>query len=79
MRAYLKDHLTVFDPDTLIILSDALDDAWRQAEADKTAFKIDGDAQGARETLAKHIVDMALQGERDPQRLTLGALGRLRL
>jgi hypothetical protein len=33
----------------------------------------------ARTALAKHIVDMARQGERDSQRLVEGALVRLRL
>ena len=79
MRAYLKDHPTAFDPETVGVLSGALDDAWRQVEADKATYKVDGHAEATRETLAKHIVDMAKRGERDPQRLILGALARLRL
>jgi hypothetical protein len=79
MLRYLKDHPAAFDPETVTILSDALDEAWRRVEDDKTAYKVDGHAMEAREMLAKSIVDMAQRGERDPQRLVLGALARLRL
>jgi hypothetical protein len=79
MRAYLKDHPTAFDPETLAILSGALDEAWRQVEADKVTYKIDGHAEGARSALAKFILDMAKRGERNPQRLVIGLLARLRL
>jgi hypothetical protein len=78
MLRYLGDP-AAFDPETITILSDALDEAWRQVEADKATYKVDGHAAGAREALAKHIVDMAGRGERDSQRLILGALARLRL
>jgi hypothetical protein len=78
MRQYLKDHPTAFDPETIAILSAALDDAWEVIEANP-AFKIDGHAESARNALAKHIVDMAKQGERDRPGLTEGALARLRL
>jgi hypothetical protein len=79
MLRYLKDHPAAFDPDTIRVLSDALDDAWRQVEADKHNYKVDGHAEAARNALAKSIVDMAKRGERDPQRLILGSLARLRL
>jgi hypothetical protein len=43
-------------------------------EAIKAAFKIDGGIpRSARQALAKHIVNMAKQGERDRQRLIEGA------
>jgi len=79
LRDYLKNHPAAFDPDTISILISALDDAWRVVEANKVAFKIDGHADGARQALAKHLVDMARQGERDRQRLIAGALTRLKL
>ena len=41
------------------LLSAALDDAWKSVEANKTAFKVDENADGARQALAKQIVDMA--------------------
>ncbi len=79
MERYLKDHPTAFDPETVTILSAALDDAWKAVETNKSAYQIDGHADGARNELAKHIVDLAKQGEREPQRLIQGALDRLRL
>jgi hypothetical protein len=79
MERYLKDHPTAFDPEIIAILSAALDDAWKTVETDKAAYKIDGHAEGARNALARHIVDMAKRGERDRQRLIAGALARLRL
>ena len=79
MLRYLKDHPAAFEPETINMLSQALDDAWRQVDADKTTYQIDGDVQGARSALAKAIVDMAKKGERDPKRLVDGALARLRL
>jgi hypothetical protein len=78
MREYLKEHPAAFDPDTIGILSAALDEAWRQVEANRTVYKLDGHAEGARNVLAKSIVDMVKEVERDPQRLIQGALTRLR-
>ena len=78
MIPYLKYHPTAFDPETISLLSGALNDAWRQVDADKAAYKVDGHAEGAREMLARHIVDMAKQGERNPDHLIRGALFRLR-
>jgi hypothetical protein len=66
------------DPDTIHILSGALEDAWRVVKANKPAFKIDGNGDDARQMLAKHIVDMAKQGERDRQHLIEGALTQLK-
>ena len=79
MLKFLRGQPVAFDPDTLAILGVALDEAWRQVEADKTAFQIDGNAEGARDMLAKHIVNLARQGERDAVRLVQGALCRLKL
>ena len=79
MQKYLREHPAAFDPDTINILCGALDDAWRSVEANKIAYKIDGHVEGARQAVAKHIVDMAKQGERDRQRLIDGALVRLKL
>jgi hypothetical protein len=79
MKQYLHDHPEAFDPDTVHILSGALDDAWQVVESNKPAFKMDGSPEGARQALAKHIVDIAKEGERDPQRLIEGALTRLKL
>jgi hypothetical protein len=79
MIRYLRENPAAFDPDTIHILSGALDDAWQVVEANKAAFKVDGNPDGARQALAKQIVDMAKQGERDRQRLIEGALARFKL
>ena len=77
MKQYLQDHPAVFDPDTLDILHEALEDAWEQAQA--SGARLNGHAEAARMVLAKHIVDMAKQGERDRKRLVAGALARFKL
>jgi hypothetical protein len=79
MLRYLKDHPAVFDPDTVDLLCGALDDAWQIVEANKATFKLDGQAEGARTALAKHIVEMAKNGERNRLRLIEGALTQLLL
>jgi hypothetical protein len=79
MIRYLIAHPEVFDPETVSILSAALDSAWEKARANQIANNSDGNAEAARDLLAKHIVDMAKQGERDHQRLIDGALDRLKL
>src|SRR5829696_8126654 len=78
MIPYLKDHPAAFNPDTIRILGSALDDAWQSIQGG-AIFDLDGYAEAARAALAKHIVDMAKKGERDPQRLIEGALIRFRL
>jgi hypothetical protein len=80
MLRYLKNHPATFDPDTVRLLCDALDDAWRIVEANLSTFKVDGEAEeGVRAALAKHIVEMAKKGEGDRFRLTEGALTQLML
>jgi hypothetical protein len=79
MISYIKDLPTAFDPETIEVLGAALDAAWHQVEVNKPAFKVDGNTEGARNVLAKHIVNMARRGERDPQRLSQAAVERLRL
>ena len=77
MLHYLRNSPGVFSPETVDVMAGALDEAW---ELFKTGgAQIDGQAEVARTALAKHIVDMVKQGERDRQRLTEGALLRLRL
>ena len=78
MLRYLTND-QAFAPEAISILSGALDGAWAIACADSVRFKVDGNADAIRDILAKQIVAMALQGERDPQRLITGALDRLRL
>jgi hypothetical protein len=75
----LKDDPVVFDSDTVHLLGGALYDAWQVVEANKATFNVDGQAEDARTALAKHIVEMAKNGERDRERLMEGALTQLKL
>jgi hypothetical protein len=72
--AYIRD-TEEFDPETLDILGEALNEAWRRVKHNH----LNGSAFGAQTVLAQHIYVMAKQGERDPQRLIDGALRRLSL
>ena len=72
--AYIKD-IEEFDPQTLRILGEALDDAWQRVKRNH----LNGRAYAARSVLAQHIYAMAKQGERDPRHLMDGALMRLKL
>jgi hypothetical protein len=65
-----------FNPEIIRIMGGALDNAWLRLRA---GASLNGSADAARTVLAKHIIDMTKQGERDPQRLTQGALARLTL
>jgi len=70
-----KNHSTVvFDPDIVRVLCGALDDGWQCVVANKATFNLGGDAEDARNSLAKHIVEIAKNGERDRQRLVERAL-----
>jgi hypothetical protein len=72
--AYIRE-IDEFDAETLHILGNALDEAWRRVKPNHLI----GRAYRARAVLAQHIFAMAKQGERDPQRLIDGALMRLTL
>jgi hypothetical protein len=68
---------TAFDPDTTALLASAFDTAWDTVKKSGSAFAADDQARSTRELLAKCIIEMAQQGERDRQRLVDDALGRL--
>lgn len=53
---------TSFDPETIAVLVAAYEDA------------IKGQSLAAREIIAKHIIELASEGERDPYKLCQGAL-----
>ena len=72
---HVSERPTVFDPETLNILGSALDDAWERLEV---RVQLNGSSDAVRTILAKHIIAMAKQGERDRQRLIEGALARLK-
>jgi hypothetical protein len=71
----LYENTEGFDPETLHMLGEAMDEAWRRAEF----VYVDGNDTGARMILAEYILAVAKKGERDPARLIRGALLRLTL
>jgi hypothetical protein len=59
-----------FDPETLVILETAFDEAW-------ITLKNNGSANIRPNELARRICHLAMEGERDPGRLHDRALGEL--
>jgi hypothetical protein len=59
------------DPETLLSLADSYD---RAIAVLRQTGELRGDIDAISELVAKHIVDLAGRGERDLQRLTIGAL-----
>ena len=65
-----------FDAETTRLLGSTFDAAWERVEASDGLPK--GHAPSMRESLAKFIIAMVEQGERNPNRLIENALSRLR-
>ena len=63
---------TSYDPDTLALLTRALDDAWKDVASALGVKPFAADVLRTR--LAKRIMVAANEGERDPKRLKLIAL-----
>src|SRR6266508_6899223 len=63
-----------FDYDTTRLLTEAFDEAWEIMKVAGGPLVEEDQAPSTRTLLAKHIVDLALQGERDLDRLIDGAL-----
>jgi hypothetical protein len=61
----------------ILVLSRALDDAWRSLQHTGVYFKSRHHAEATREKLAKRIIEVAALGERDPTRLRDDALANL--
>jgi hypothetical protein len=59
---------TVFEPDTIALLS---------AAYDKAVAQFGGQSPPDPETIAKQIITLASEGERDPDKLCRGAVDRL--
>jgi hypothetical protein len=73
----------LFDPPTCDAMALAFDSAWQKLLVLGSELASSGYAEGAREALAMHIIDLAKQGQRDVNRLrdeavafVLGALQR---
>jgi hypothetical protein len=67
MRSF---HNSAFDPRTLVLLETAFDEAW-------LTLKSVGNQTVKPDELARSVLRMAMEGERDPVRLHYGALERL--
>jgi len=67
MRSF---HNSSFDPQTLLLLETAFDEAW-------LTLKFVGNKTVKPDELARSVLRVAMEGERDPIRLQDGALERL--
>lgn len=77
MERYLVDGEATFEPETVLVLAQALDDAWRSLQHTGVYVKSRAHAEATRAKLAKCIIEMAALGERDPARLRDEALAGL--
>jgi hypothetical protein len=77
MLRYLSENPEYFEPEILDVMIRALDEAWERFQSNGAL--LDSQSGAAHTALAKHIVDMTRQGERDRQCLVEGALLRLKL
>ncbi len=67
----------VFDPETIQILVDAFDAAWKTVQASGPPFVSERSIEIARQILAKSIIEDATRGERDQHELSQSALVKL--
>ncbi len=75
MRGFIKQYADgTFDPATITILVDAFDDAWRRAQLSKKPYVSSKYGSAGRTIIAKHIINAAQAGARDPHWLADGAL-----
>ena len=66
-----------FDPEATHAMGVAFDSAWHDLEASGNIFGPRFTADWARKRIATRIINMALRGERDPDRLCNDALAYL--
>src|SRR3954452_2690852 len=67
-----------FDPEAVAVLGAAFDAAWQSVQKDLPYLASGPLALRTRNALAKSIIDAAITGERDLQKLVNGALAGLR-
>jgi hypothetical protein len=70
----------VFQPEVLRVLVVAFEEAWQQLEKRGIRFASNYQREQARNTLGKYIIQKALKGERDKDRLceeSLASYGQL--
>jgi hypothetical protein len=63
-----------FDPEAVEVLSAAFDDAWEKLKQSGSTLTRPAYERGAREVLAKYIIEMAQRGERDQHQLSDAAV-----
>jgi hypothetical protein len=68
---------SAFDAETTKVLASAFDAAWEKIKASDGSLTDKQQAAATRELLAKSIIKMVEQGERNPIRLVENAVGRL--
>ena len=66
-----------FDLDTTALMASAFDAAWETVKKSGSPLAADENADSTRNLLAKRIIKMGQQGERDRQRLVDDALAHL--
>jgi hypothetical protein len=66
-----------FDPEAVEVLSGAFDDAWEKLKQSGSSFTRPAYERGAREVLAKCIIELAQRGERNRDRLCESAINFL--
>ena len=77
MEDYLKQrHAGAFEPEEVKLLVSAYDEALITVQA--RGSYLEGNFESVREDLAKHIVEAAIEGERDPVQLRQTGLAFLK-
>jgi hypothetical protein len=66
MRSFIEKEKISFDPEAIEIMVHAFSECWKAVQQSGAAVN----DESARDILARYIVDAALNGERDPQRLS---------
>ena len=79
MIRHIRNEPAAFSPDLIRILISALEEAWESASTEQLSIPLEDHEIAVRDLLARHIIDMAKKGERDPVRLVENALYRLKL
>jgi hypothetical protein len=67
VRGFIKQYADgAFDPTVISILEDAFEDAWHRVQASNSPYGAEEYAPVGRTILARHIIEAAKAGERDP-------------
>jgi hypothetical protein len=75
VRGFIKLYAEgVFDPEAISLLAHAFEDAWHRVESSRAPYSTDEYAPAARTIIAKHIIEKAEAGERDPRWLADSAI-----